>query len=83
MVCASHDLAAPHRHDSKAWSVVAAVLNEGLRYEGREPCGCGKVPQFRPRTRARLRACRTAATRSGIPLAPPAGPCRSTSLPMT
>ncbi|MFF3359735.1 hypothetical protein ACFYWN_45930 [Streptomyces sp. NPDC002917] len=27
--------------------VVAAVLNAGLRYEGGEPCGCGKEPKFR------------------------------------
>lgn len=48
MVCAGHDFAAPRRRDSKAWTVVAAVLNAGLRYEGREPCGCGKEPKFRP-----------------------------------
>ncbi|MEV4927486.1 hypothetical protein [Streptomyces roseoverticillatus] len=69
MVCAGRDFAAPRRHDKKAWSVVAAVLGEGLRYEGREPCGCGKEPKFRPRTRAQLRARRIAADRAGAPLA--------------
>ncbi|WP_406405471.1 hypothetical protein [Streptomyces sp. NBC_01643] len=69
MVCAGHDFAAPRRRDSKAWTVVAAVLNAGLRYEGREPCGCGKEPKFRPRTRTQLRARRIAAARTGTPLA--------------
>ncbi|GCD32415.1 hypothetical protein OEIGOIKO_00128 [Streptomyces chrestomyceticus JCM 4735] len=68
MVCAGHDFAAPRRRDIKAWTVVAAVLNVGLRYEGREPCGCGKEPTFRPRTRAQLRARRIAAARTGTPL---------------
>lgn len=48
MACAGHDFAAPRRRDTKAWTVVAAVLNAGLRYEGRELCGCGKEPKFRP-----------------------------------
>jgi DNA-directed RNA polymerase subunit RPC12/RpoP len=69
MVCAGHDFAAPRRRDTKAWTVVAAVLNARLRYEGREPCGCGKEPKFRPRTRAQLRARRIAAARTGTPLA--------------
>jgi hypothetical protein len=69
MVCAGHDFAAPRRHDTKAWSVVAVVLAAGLRYEGREPCGCGKEPTFRPRTRAQVRARRRAAVRTGTPLA--------------
>ncbi|GGY33042.1 hypothetical protein GCM10010299_44340 [Streptomyces tanashiensis] len=69
MVCAGHDFSAPRRRDAKAWTVVAAVLNAGLRYEGRGPCGCGKEPKFRPRTRAQLRARRIAATRTGISLA--------------
>jgi hypothetical protein len=55
MHCAGHDFAAPKRHDTRAWSVVAAVLAAGLRYEGYEPCGCGREPEFRPRTRAELR----------------------------
>ncbi|MEU9862562.1 hypothetical protein AB0D99_16990 [Streptomyces sp. NPDC047971] len=69
MSCAGHDFAAPRRRDAKAWSVVAAVLGAGLRYEGREPCGCVRRPAFRPRTRAQLRARRIAAARSGRPLA--------------
>lgn len=69
MLCAGHDFAAPRRRDTKAWTVVAAVLDAGLRYEGREPCGCGKEPKFRPRTRAQLRARRIAAARTGTPLA--------------
>lgn len=66
MVCAA---TTSRRRDSKAWTVVAAVLNAGLRYEGREPCGCGKEPKFRPRTRAQLRARRIAAARTGTPVA--------------
>lgn len=69
MVCAGHDFAAPRRRDTKAWSVVAAVLDAGLRYEGREPCGCGRDPKFRPRTRAQLRARRITAARTGASLA--------------
>ncbi|MGC0341033.1 hypothetical protein [Streptomyces sp. SLBN-8D4] len=69
MSCAGRDFAAPRRRDVKAWSVVAAVLAAGLRYEGREPCGCGREPKFRPRTRAQLRARRVSAARSGAPLA--------------
>jgi hypothetical protein len=69
MFCAGHDFAAPRRRDTGAWSVVAAVLTAGLRYEGRESCGCGKEPEFRPRTRAQLRARRIAAARAGVPLA--------------
>ncbi|RKN41168.1 hypothetical protein [Streptomyces hoynatensis] len=67
LVCAGHDFAPPRRHDVRAWSVVAAVLGEGLRYEGLSPCGCGKEPRYRPRTRAALRARRIAAARSGLP----------------
>ncbi|MFB7591973.1 hypothetical protein [Streptomyces sp. NPDC056169] len=69
MVCAGRDFAAPRRRDLKAWTAVAAVLNAGLRYEGREPCGCGKEPKFRPRTRAQLRARHIEAARTGTPLA--------------
>ncbi|MFI6642924.1 hypothetical protein [Streptomyces sp. NPDC050504] len=69
MSCAGHDFAAPRRRDAKAWTVVAAVLNAGLRYEGFGPCGCGREPGFRPRTRAQLRARRIAAARTGTPLA--------------
>ncbi|MGW4895034.1 hypothetical protein ACWEQL_22600 [Kitasatospora sp. NPDC004240] len=69
LLCAGHDFAAPRRHDVNAWSVVAAVLNAGLRYEGREPCGCAREPKFRPRTRAQLRARRIVAARTGTPLA--------------
>ncbi|WP_207820939.1 hypothetical protein [Streptomyces sp. VRA16 Mangrove soil] len=69
MLCAGHDFAAPRRRDTKAWTVVAVVLNAGLRYEGLEPCGCGKEAKFRPRTRAQVRARRIAAARFGTPLA--------------
>ncbi|WP_330236520.1 hypothetical protein [Streptomyces sp. NBC_00566] len=69
LVCAGHDFAPPPRCDVRAWSVVAAVLGEGLRYEGREACGCGKEPKYRPRTRAALRARRAVAARQGLPLA--------------
>ncbi|MBZ6474225.1 hypothetical protein [Streptomyces griseocarneus] len=48
---------------------MAAVLAEGLRYDGKTPCGCGKEPKFRPRRRSELRARRIAATRAGLPLA--------------
>ncbi|MFJ8039707.1 hypothetical protein ACIRBX_04215 [Kitasatospora sp. NPDC096147] len=68
MLCAGHDFAAPRRTDRKAWSVVAVVLRAGLRYEGFEPCGCGRRPSFRPRSRAQLRARRVQAARTGTPL---------------
>ncbi|MEV7214420.1 hypothetical protein AB0O31_15160 [Kitasatospora cineracea] len=69
LACAGHDFAAPRRTDRRAWSVVAAVLAAGLRYEGFEPCGCRREPKFRPRTRAQLRARRAVAARTGTPLA--------------
>ncbi|MCQ4212670.1 hypothetical protein [Streptomyces longispororuber] len=69
MLCAGRDFAAPRRRDTSAWTVVAAVLNAGLRYEGRDACGCGRDRSFRPRTRAQLRARRVAAARTGVPLA--------------
>lgn len=69
LVRAGHDFAPPPRRDARAWSVVAAVLGEGLRYEGFTGCGCGKEPKFRPRTRAELRARRVVASRTGVPLA--------------
>lgn len=47
---------------------MAAVLGEGLRYEGLSVCGCGKEPKYRPRTRAELRVRRTVAARDGLPL---------------
>ncbi|MCX5414639.1 hypothetical protein [Streptomyces sp. NBC_00059] len=68
LLCAGHDFAAPPRRDVRAWSVVAAVLGQGLRYEGRSACGCDREPEFRPRTRAELRARRVLSSRSGIPL---------------
>ncbi|WP_280424975.1 hypothetical protein [Nocardia carnea] len=64
---AGHDFAAPRRHDNAGWSVVAAVLAAGLRYDGYEPCGCGREPKSRPRTRAELRARLDHATRHGFP----------------
>ncbi|MEU9114374.1 hypothetical protein AB0D04_21940 [Streptomyces sp. NPDC048483] len=69
LICAGRDFAPPPRRDTRAWSVVAAVLGEGLRYEGRSVCGCVKEPKYRPRTRAELRARRVAAARAGLPLA--------------
>ncbi|MFH8717664.1 hypothetical protein [Streptomyces zaomyceticus] len=69
LLCAGHDFAAPRRTNRKAWSVVAVVLGARLRYESFEPCGCGRNPKFRPRTRAQLRARRRVATRTGTPLA--------------
>lgn len=69
MLRAGRDFAAPRRRDAKAWSVVAAVLAAGLAYEGFEPCGCGRKPAYRPRTRAQLRARRAVAARTGAPLA--------------
>ncbi|AHH16783.1 hypothetical protein NONO_c19830 [Nocardia nova SH22a] len=69
MVCAGHDFAAPPRRDTKAWSVVAAVLAAGLRYEGFQSCGCGREPKYRPSTRAELRARHRFATAQEIPLA--------------
>lgn len=64
---AGHDFAAPRQHDSAGWSVVAAVLAAGLRYEGYEPCGCSREPKFRPRTRAEVRNRREHAGRHQLP----------------
>lgn len=69
MKCAGRDFAAPRRSDVKAWTVVAAVVGQGLRYEGREPCGCGREPKYRPRTRAELRSRVRQSERTGVPLA--------------
>ncbi|MFJ6568089.1 hypothetical protein ACIQNU_11735 [Streptomyces sp. NPDC091292] len=68
LACAGHDFAPPPRRDVRAWQVVAAVLGEGLRYEGRPACGCGQEPKYRPRTRAQLRVRRIVAEREGVPL---------------
>ncbi len=68
LLCAGYDFAAPRRSDWKAWSVVAVVLEAGLRYDGFERCGCGRDPKFRPRTRAQVRARRAVAARTGTPL---------------
>ncbi|RKE22976.1 hypothetical protein [Streptomyces sp. TLI_171] len=65
---AGYDFAAPRRTDGKAWSVVAAVLAEGLSYDHRPGCGCTRLPSYRPRTRAQLRVRRRAAERLGVPL---------------
>ncbi|MFG2589927.1 hypothetical protein OG379_32795 [Streptomyces sp. NBC_01166] len=69
LTCAGHDFAPPPRRDVRGWSVVAAVLGEGLRYEGRSACGCDREPRYRPRTRAELRARRAVAARDALPLA--------------
>ncbi|MEZ0089559.1 hypothetical protein [Streptacidiphilus sp. EB129] len=68
LICAGHDFAAPRRADTNAWSVVAAVLAEGLRYDERPGCGCSRLPSFRPRTKAQVRARRRAAERLSLPL---------------
>lgn len=68
MVDAGRDFAAPRRTDTRAWEAVAAVLASGLRYEGLIPCGCGRDPKFRPRTRSEVRQRRRAAERTGEPL---------------
>ncbi|MGW4226405.1 hypothetical protein ACWEG1_23460 [Streptomyces bauhiniae] len=49
--------------------MVAAVLGEGLRFDGRSGCGCRKEPKYRPRTRAELRMRRIVALRDGVALA--------------
>lgn len=67
MYCAGPDFAAPGRKDRAAWSVVAAVLSAGLRYDGYDSCGCGREPKFLPRTRAELRARRDHAARYALP----------------
>ncbi|MFI6313663.1 hypothetical protein ACIBEK_26475 [Nocardia fusca] len=69
MYCAGPDFAAPGRNDRATWSVVAAVLSAGVRYDGYDSCGCGRDRKFRPRTRAELRARRKYAARHELPLA--------------
>ncbi|MEW2356719.1 hypothetical protein [Spirillospora sp. NPDC029432] len=66
MIFAGHDFAAPRRRDDRRWAAVAAVLQAGLRYEGFEPCGCGREPKYRPRTSAEVRARRRVASRKGL-----------------
>ncbi|MFI5722182.1 hypothetical protein [Streptomyces cyaneofuscatus] len=66
LVCAGHDFAPPPRRNAAAWAAVSAVLAAGLRYEGLEPCGCGRRPRYRPRTRADVRARRIVAARTGL-----------------
>ncbi len=68
LICAGHDFAPPPRRDVRRWSVVAAVLREGLRYEGRSVCGCDKEPKYRPQTRAELRVRQIVAARDKLPL---------------
>ncbi|WP_405526342.1 hypothetical protein OG592_02425 [Streptomyces avidinii] len=68
VTAAGYDFAAPRRRDTKAWSVVAAVLAEGLTYDHRPGCGCSRLPSFRPRTQAQVRVRRRAAERLGLPL---------------
>lgn len=69
MTCAGHDFAAPRRRDASGWAAVSAVLDAGLRYEGFYLCGCGRNPEFRPRTAAEVRTRRRLAGRSGVPAA--------------
>ncbi|MFJ9785992.1 hypothetical protein ACIRSS_40920 [Amycolatopsis sp. NPDC101161] len=66
MVFAGHDFAAPPRRDGSGWAAVAAVLAAGLAYDGFEPCGCGREPEFRPRKSAEVRARRRVAERTGV-----------------
>ncbi|MEU8310788.1 hypothetical protein AB0C84_45495 [Actinomadura sp. NPDC048955] len=66
MIFAGHDFAAPRRGDDRRWDAVAAVLTAGLRYEGFEPCGCSRSPEFRPKTNAQVRARRRMAAREGL-----------------
>ena len=66
MVFAGHDFAAPRRGDKSGGVAVAAVLAAGLRYEGFETCGCGRQPEFRPRTSAQVRTRRRLADRTGV-----------------
>lgn len=66
MTFAGHDFAAPRRGDGRAWAAVAAVLAAELRYEGFEPCGCGRRPKYRPATSADVRARRRVAERGGL-----------------
>jgi hypothetical protein len=67
------------RYERARW-----FLGAGLRYEGREPCGCAREPKYRPRTRAQLRARVRESERSGVPLAEalarpePSQPCPRT-----
>ncbi|MEV6825686.1 hypothetical protein [Amycolatopsis sp. NPDC051102] len=67
MVFAGHDFAAPPRRDGSGWAAVAAVLEAGLKYEGFQPCGCGREPKPRPRTAAQVRARQRVARRAGVP----------------
>ncbi|AGZ45258.1 hypothetical protein [Actinoplanes friuliensis] len=69
MIPAGHDFAAPRHRDTSAWIAVAAVLAEGLRYDGFETCGCARQPKFRPRTSPQIRQRRRLATRRGLPFA--------------
>ncbi len=66
MVLAGHDFAAPRKADVRGWAAVAAVLGAGLRYDGFEPCGCGRQPKYRPRSTAQVRARRRVAARNGL-----------------
>ncbi|GAA3697854.1 hypothetical protein GCM10022224_074810 [Nonomuraea antimicrobica] len=66
MLYAGHDFAAPRRGDERRWRAVATVLTAGLRYEGFEPCGCGRQPKYRPRTSAQVRARLRAGARRGL-----------------
>ncbi|MEV4472928.1 hypothetical protein ACFFR3_15795 [Nonomuraea salmonea] len=63
---AGHDFAAPRRGDERRWRAVEAVLTAGLRYDGFEPCGCGRQPKPRPRTSAEVRTRRRLATRTTL-----------------
>lgn len=69
LTCAGHDFAAPRRNDVKRWSVVRAILAEGLRFDERDGCGCSREPKFRPRSRAQLRERQIASKRLEVPLA--------------
>src|SRR5262249_9073338 len=66
MSYAGHDFAAPRRTKDNAWAAVTAVLGAGLTSDGFERCGCGREPEFRPRTKSQVSARMRKAAREGV-----------------